>query len=35
LTNKYYSEAAAQAGGFQLWPGIPRTYGLTAFVKFY
>jgi iron complex outermembrane recepter protein len=34
LTNKYYLEAAAIAGGFQQWPGIPRTYGLTAYMKF-
>jgi iron complex outermembrane recepter protein len=34
LTNKYYDEAAAIAGGFQQWPGIPRTYGLTAYIRF-
>jgi iron complex outermembrane recepter protein len=34
LTNKYYDEAAAIAGGFQQWPGVPRTYGLTAYLKF-
>ena len=34
LTNKYYDEAGAIAGGFQQWPGIPRTYGLTAYLKF-
>ena len=34
LTNKYYDEAAAIAGGFQQWPGVPRTYGLTAYLTF-
>jgi len=34
LTNKYYDEAAAIAGAFQQWPGLPRTYGLTAYLKF-
>ena len=34
LTNKYYNEAFANAGGFQEWPGIPRTYGVTAYLTF-
>ena len=34
LTNKYYDEAAAIAGSFQQWPGVPRTYGLTAYIRF-
>ena len=32
LTNKYYDEAAAISGTFQQYPGIPRTYGLTAYL---
>ncbi len=34
LANKYYDEAAAIAGAFQQYPGLPRTYGLTAYIKF-
>ena len=34
LTNKYYDEAAAIAGGFQQWPGVPRTYGVSAYLTF-
>jgi iron complex outermembrane receptor protein len=34
LTNKYYYEAVAITGGFQQFPGVPRTYGLTATVNF-
>ena len=34
LTDKYYYEAVAITGAFQQFPGVPRTYGLTAFVNF-
>ena len=34
LTDKYYYEAVAITGGFQQFPGVPRTYGLTATVNF-
>jgi outer membrane receptor protein involved in Fe transport len=34
LTNKYYYEAVAITGAFQQFPGVPRTYGLTATVNF-
>ena len=34
LQNSYYAEAAAIASGWQLFPGQPRTFGLTASVKF-
>jgi iron complex outermembrane recepter protein len=34
LTDKYYYEAVAITGAFQQFPGVPRTYGLTAYVNF-
>jgi iron complex outermembrane recepter protein len=34
LQNTYYAEAAAIASGWQLFPGQPRTFGLTASVRF-
>jgi iron complex outermembrane receptor protein len=34
LQNTYYAEAAAIASGWQLFPGIPRTFGLTVAAKF-
>jgi iron complex outermembrane receptor protein len=34
LQNTYYAEAAAIASGWQLFPGQPRTFGLTVAAKF-
>jgi iron complex outermembrane receptor protein len=34
LQNTYYAEAAAIAAGWQLFPGQPRTFGLTVGAKF-
>ena len=35
LANKFYLEAAALSAGPQYYPGVPRTYGMTAYYKFY
>jgi iron complex outermembrane receptor protein len=34
LQNTYYAEAAAIAAGWQFFPGLPRTYGLTVSAKY-
>jgi iron complex outermembrane recepter protein len=35
LQNTVYDEAGAISAGWQLFPGIPRTFGVTATLKFY